>query len=179
SRTPGVVVTNISTTQAIEKIASRYDSTVIRVPVGAAYVSEAILENNAVIGGEGNGAVAIPEIHAAADSAAAIGLILEQMARTGKKISELVANLPRYRMLKYSVKIEPNLLYSAIQNARDESAGAGAAEIDLSDGVKLRWPDGWVHIRASNTQSMIRVIAEAEDEKRARELMNWAVDRLK
>lgn len=178
SRTPGVVVTNISTTQAIDKIAARYDSTVIRVPVGAAYVSEAILEHNAVIGGEGNGAVAVPEIHAATDSAAAIGLILEQMARTGKPVSEMVASLPRYTMLKHHVQIEPNLLYSALQNARDESERAGAAEIDLSDGVKLAWPDGWVHIRASNTESMIRIIAEAEDEKRARELMDWAVDRL-
>ncbi|HEY7181556.1 MAG TPA: phosphoglucosamine mutase [Blastocatellia bacterium] len=178
-RAPGAVVTNVSTTQAVERIAARYGSNVIRVPVGAAYVSEAILEHNAVIGGEGNGAVAIPEIHASADSAAAMGLILEHIARTGKTVSELVANLPRYTMLKHYVQIEPNLLYSAIQNARDESGRAGAAEIDFSDGVKLTWPDGWVHIRASNTESMIRVIAEAEDEKRARELTNWAVDRLK
>jgi len=179
SRTPGPVVTNISTTQAIDKIAARYDSTVIRVPVGSAYVSEAILEHNAVIGGEGNGAVAIPEIQAANDSAAAIGLILEQMARTGKPASELIANLPRYTMLKHYVQIEPNLLYSALQKARDEAERAGAAEIDFSDGIKLTWPDGWVHIRSSNTESMIRVIAEAVDEKRARELMDWALDRLK
>jgi phosphoglucosamine mutase len=179
SRTPGVVVTNISTTQTIEKIAARYNSSVIRVPVGAAYVSEAILESSAVIGGEGNGAVTIPEIHAANDSAAATGLILEQMARTGKPISELIANLPRYTMLKHYVQIEPNLLYSALQKARDEAERAGAAEIDFSDGIKLTWPDGWVHIRASNTESMIRAIAEAEDEKRARELMDWAVDRLR
>jgi phosphomannomutase len=179
SRRPGVVVTNISTTQAIDKIAARYDSTVIRVPVGAAYVSEAILEHNAVIGGEGNGAVAIPEIHAATDSAAAIGLILEQMARTGKPVSEMVASLPRYTMLKHHVQIEPNLLYSALQNARDESERAGAAEIDLSDGVKLAWPDGWVHIRASNTESMIRIIAEAESEARARELLYWAGDQIR
>src|SRR6266498_1669133 len=124
------------------------------------------------------GVVTVPEIHAATDSAAAIGLILEQMARTRKPVSEMVASLPRYTMLKHRIQIEPNLLYSALQNARDESERAGAAEIDLSDGVKLAWPDGWVHIRASNTESMIRIIAEAEDEKRARELMNWAVDRL-
>ncbi|MBO0862399.1 MAG: phosphoglucosamine mutase [Chloracidobacterium sp.] len=178
SRTPGAVITNVSTTQAIEKVAARYNSTVIRVPVGSAYVSEAILEHNAVIGGEGNGAVAIPEIQMSADSAATIGLILEHLARTGKPLSALVANLPRYTILKHYVQIEPNLLYSAIQKARDESELAGAAEIDFSDGVKLAWPDGWVHIRASNTESMIRVIAEAEDGKRARELMGWALDRL-
>jgi phosphoglucosamine mutase len=179
SRTPGPVVTNISTTQTIEKIAARYGSNVIRVPVGAAYVSEAILEHNAMIGGEGNGAVTVPEIHAVADSAATMGLILEQMARTGKPVSELVAKLPRYTMLKHHVQIEPNLLYSALQNARDESERSGAAEIDLSDGVKLAWPDGWVHIRASNTESMIRIIAEAESEARAKELLYWARDQIK
>jgi phosphomannomutase len=178
-RAPGAVVTNVSTTQAIEKIAARYRSEVIRVPVGAAYISEAILEHNAALGGEGNGAVAIPEVHATSDSAAAIGLILEEMAVTGKLVSELVTSLPRYTMLKHYVQIEPNLLYSALQNVRDETERADATEIDLSDGVKLFWPDGWVHIRASNTESMIRVIAEAEDERRAGELMDWARDRLK
>lgn len=176
---PGVVVTNLSTTQAIEKIAARYNSNVIRVPVGAAYISEAILEHNAVIGGEGNGAVAVPEVHATSDSAAAIGLILEEMARTGKPVSELVANLPRYTMLKHYAQIEPNLLYSALQNVRDETERADATGIDLSDGVKLFWPDGWVHIRASNTESMIRIIAEAENEARARELLYWASDRIR
>jgi phosphomannomutase len=178
-RARGLVVTNVSTTQAIEKIAARYNSNVIRVPVGAAYISEAILEHNAAIGGEGNGAVAVPEVHATNDSAAAIGLILEEIAKTGKPVSELVASLPRYTMLKHYVQIEPNLLYSALQNVRDETEHAGAAEIDLSDGVKLFWPDGWVHIRASNTESMIRVIAEAENERRAGELMDWARDRLR
>src|SRR5262245_47881269 len=179
SRTPGVVVTNRSTTQTIERIAARYGSNVIRVPVGAAYISEAILEHNAVIGGEGNGAVAIPEIQAANDSAAAIGSILEQMARTGKRVSELVANLPRYVMLKHYVQVEPNLLFSVLNEIREEVESAGAEEVDLSDGVKLLWADGWVHIRASNTESMIRVIAEAESESRANDMLDWALDRLK
>jgi phosphomannomutase len=179
SRTPGAAVTNISTTQAIEKIASHYNSKVIRTPVGAAYISEAMLEHNAVIGGEGSGAVAIPEVHATSDGAAAIGLILEQMAKTGKRVSELVANLPQYAMLKTHLQVEPNLLFSVLNEIRQEVESAGADEVDLSDGVKLVWKDGWLHVRASNTESMIRVIAEAESEKRANELMDWALDRLK
>jgi phosphomannomutase len=179
SRTPGVAVTNISTTQAIEKIAARHDSNVVRTPVGAAYISEAILEHNAVIGGEGNGGVAIPEVHATNDSAAAIGLILEEMAKTGKSVSELVAGLPRYAMLKHDLQVAPNLLFSVLNDIRQEAESANADEIDLSDGVKLVWKDGWLHVRASNTESMIRVIAEAEDEKRAGEMMNWALDRLR
>ncbi len=179
SRTPGVAVTNISTTQAIEKIAARHNSNVVRTPVGAAYISEAILEHNAVIGGEGNGGVAIPEVHATNDSAAAIGLILEEIAKTGKSVSELVANLPRYAMLKHDLQVAPNLLFSVLNDIRQEAERANADAIDLSDGVKLVWKDGWLHVRASNTESMIRVIAEAEDEKRAGEMMNWALDRLR
>ncbi len=179
SRAPGPVVTNISTTQAIERIAARYNSEVVRTPVGTAYISEAMLEHHAVIGGEGNGAVAIPEVHATNDSAAAVGLILEQMAKTGKSISELVANLPRYAMLKTHVQVAPNLLFSVLNEIRGEAEGTDADDIDLNDGVKLSWADGWLHVRASNTESMIRVIAEAEDERRTRELMDWALDRLR
>ncbi len=179
SRTPGTVVTNISTTQAIEKIASRHNSNVIRTPVGAAYISEAILDHNAVIGGEGNGAVVIPEVHATSDSAATIGLMLEQIAKTGERVSELAANLPRYAMLKHYVEVAPNLLFSVLNDVRRDAEKTDAGDIDLSDGIRLSWMDGWLHIRASNTESMIRVIAEAEDEGRANDLMAWAKDRLR
>lgn len=179
SRAPGVVVTNISTSQAIDKIASRHKSSVVRTPVGSAYISEAILERNAALGGEGNGAVAIPEIHPTSDSAAAIGLILEQMAITGKSISALAANLPRYTMRKHYVPIAPNLLFSILNEIRKEAEMIDAQNVDISDGIKLSWPDGWLHIRASNTESMIRVIAEAESEARANELLYWARDRIR
>lgn len=179
SQKPGVVVTHLSTSRTIEAIAAQHHSTVIRTPVGQAYISEAMLEHNAVLGGEGNGAVAIPEIHATNDAAATIGLILEHLAKTHKKISEIAASLPRYTMLKQYVPVAPNLLYSFLSEIRIEAETAGADEIDLSDGIKLSWPDGWLHIRASNTESMIRLIAEAETETRANDLLDWAVDRLK
>ena len=178
SRTPGTVVTNISTTRAIDVIAARHNSRVIRTQVGTAYISEAILEHQAVLGGEGNGAVAIPEIQATNDSAAAIVLILETMAKSGKRISEIAAGLPQYAMLKHYVLVAPNLLFSLLNDLREEVESAGANEVDLSDGIKLIWPDGWLHVRASNTESMIRVIAEAENEKRAEEMLSWARDRL-
>ena len=81
-------------------------------------------------------------------------------------------------MLKRYVPVAPNLLFSALHEVRQEVASASAAEVDLSDGIKLSWPDGWLHIRASNTESMIRLIAEAETETRAQELLAWARDRL-
>ncbi len=177
-RSPGIVVTNVSTTSAIEAIAARHGSRVVRTQVGTAYISEAILEHQAVLGGEGNGAVALPEIHATNDSAAAIMLLLEHLAVAKQPISALAAALPRYVMHKYYVPVEPNLLFSVLNQLRREVASAEGAEVDLSDGIKLAWPDGWVHIRASNTESMIRVIAEAADEPRAQEILSWARDRL-
>jgi len=179
SQTPGVVVTNVSTSRVIDAIAARHHSTVIRTPVGQPYISEAMIENNAVLGGEGNGSVTIPAVQATNDAAATIGLILEHLARTGTRISELVAGLPRFTMLKHYVPVAPNLLFSVLNDVRREAETAGADDVDLGDGIKLSWPDGWLHIRASNTESMIRVIAEAEKEIRADELLAWAIDRLK
>ncbi len=179
SQTPGVVVTHLSTSRAIDAIAARYNSTVIRTPVGQAYISEAMLEHNAVLGGEGNGAVAIPEIHVTNDAAATIGLLLEHIAKTGKRISEIAAAVPRYTMLKHYVPVAPNLLFSVLNEVRREAEIANADEVDLSDGIKLSWPDGWLHVRASNTESMIRVIAEAESEARANDLLGWAMERTK
>ncbi len=175
----GAVVTHISTSSVIEKIAARYGAQVIRTPVGQSYISEAMLEQQAVIGGEGNGAVVIPEVHYTNDSAATIGLILEHLATTNKTISDVAANIPPTVMLKRYVPIEPQLLFSKLNAVRQTVERADAASIDFSDGIKLSWPDGWVHIRASNTESMLRVIAEADDEQRARDLLDWALDRVR
>jgi phosphomannomutase len=175
----GAVVTHISTSSVIEKIAARYGANVIRTPVGQSYISEAMLEHQAVIGGEGNGAVVIPEVHYTNDSAATMGLILSYLAKSGKRISEVAANIPTTYMLKRYVPVEPQLLFSKLHDVRHKIQEADATSIDFSDGIKLAWPDGWVHIRASNTESMLRVIAEADDERRARELLDWAWDRVR
>ncbi len=173
----GPVVTHISTSSVIEKIAARYGAQVIRTPVGQSYISEAMLEHQAVIGGEGNGAVVIPEVHYTNDSAATIGLILEHLATTGKKISEVAAQIPKSVMLKRYVPVEPQLLFSKLNSVRKAVENSDAKRIDFSDGIKLSWADGWVHIRASNTESMLRLITEADDEQRARALLDWAIDR--
>lgn len=175
----GAVVTHISTSSVIEKIAARYGAQVIRTPVGQSYISEAMLEHQAVIGGEGNGAVVIPEVHYTNDGAATMSLILAHLATSGKRISEMAANIPKTVMLKRYVPVEPQLLFSKLNDARHKIQSADATSIDFSDGIKLTWPDGWVHIRASNTESMLRVIAEADDEQRARDLLDWAWDRVR
>ena len=174
---PGTVVTNVSTTSAIDQIAERQGGSVVRTPVGQTYVSEAMIEHKAVLGGEGSGGVSVPEVHFTHDSAAAVALILEGLVRDGKTISEFVQQLPQLTMLKHNVAVEPNRLYSVLQNFR-LTIEQENFENDLTDGIKVFLPDGWVHVRASNTESMIRVIVEAEKSTNAEKLLNWARDRL-
>jgi len=174
----GPVVTNVSTTGAIEVIAARHGAPVVRTPVGQANVSEAMVEHGAVIGGEGNGGVALPEIHATHDSAAAIGLVLEHLATSGGTLSALLADVPAPAMLKERVPVPPEAIYTALAGFREAVEGERGAVSDTTDGVKLSWPDGWVHVRASNTESLIRIIAEAATAGRADELVDWARERL-
>jgi phosphomannomutase len=178
SRRRGPVVTNVSTSALVDRVAARHGSTVVRTPVGQAFVSEAIVEHAAVIGGEGNGAVAVPEVQATHDSAAAIGLLLEHLARARAPVSELVAGLPVLALRKLALPVAPSLLFSALQEFRDTLGEVAGATVDQTDGVKVVWPDGWVHVRASNTQSLLRIIAEAETDARALELADWARQRV-
>ena len=177
-RRPGTVVTNVSTSGAVDLVAARHASRVVRSPVGQAYISEAMVETGAVLGGEGSGGVSLPEVHPTHDSAAAVGLILEHLALSGEPVSEAAARLPRLSMVKHNVKVEPNQLYSQLQHLRSEVEREGYAH-DLTNGIKFTAAGGWLHARASNTESMIRLIAEAGDERAARDLVAWARDRLR
>ncbi|HEX5833169.1 MAG TPA: hypothetical protein VFY34_04930, partial [Pyrinomonadaceae bacterium] len=115
---PGTIVTNVSTTQAIDCIASQYGGNVVRTPVGQAFISEGLLEHNGVLGGEGSGGVTVPEVHLTHDSAAAIGLILEHLAQSEERVSDMVQHLPRLATLKHDVAVEPHRLYSVLQEFR-------------------------------------------------------------
>jgi phosphomannomutase len=174
----GPIVTNVSTGSAVDQLAARHGASVVRTPVGQAYISEAMLEHEAVLGGEGSGGIAVPEVHSTHDSAAAIGLILERLARNGESVSELVGQLPRLTMIKYNIQLEPDRLYSILQSFRLIVEREQLIH-DLTDGIKVSLPDGWVHARVSNTESMIRLIVEAEDDRRARQLLEWARDRIR
>ena len=174
----GVVVTNVSTSSAVDMIAARHGGSVVRTPVGQAYISEGLIEHNGVLGGEGSGGITVPEVHLTHDSAAAIGLILEYLAQSGGRISDLVDGLPRLTTLKHNVAVAPHRLYSVMQEFRAAVEQEGL-EVDFSDGIKVVLPQGWVHVRASNTESMIRIIVEAEEKAGARELLDWARDRVR
>lgn len=176
-RKTGTVVTNVSTSASVERVAARHGGRVVRTPVGQAFISEAMAETRAVVGGEGSGGVVVPRVQLTHDSAAAVGLVLEHMAVAGERVSELAAGLPRLAMLKHDVNVEPNRIHSLLQRLYEELEREGA-EYDQTDGVKVTWPDGWAHVRVSNTESLIRVIAEADTAPRAQELLDWARDRL-
>jgi len=177
-RKVGVIVTNVSTSSAVDVIAARYGGSVVRTPVGQAYISEGLSEHNGVLGGEGSGGITVPEVHLTHDSAAAIGLILEHLAQTGERISDLVTQLPRLTILKHNVVVEPHRLYSVMQEFRAAVEEDGL-EVDSTDGIKVTMPAGWVHVRASNTESMIRIIVEASEKSEAQELLDWARDRIR
>ena len=174
----GTVVTNVSTSSAVDIIAERYGGSVVRTPVGQAYISEGLIEYNGVLGGEGSGGITVPEVHLTHDSAAAIGLILEHLAQTGESISDVVQQLPRLTTLKHNIAVEPHRLYSVLQEFRWTIEQEGV-DVDSTDGIKFKLPAGWVHVRASNTESMIRIIVEAEEKATARELLDWTRDRVR
>src|SRR5215510_3541609 len=116
----GVIVTNVSTSSAVDIVAARHCGKVVRVPVGQAYISEGLIEYNGILGGEGSGGVTVPEVHLTHDSAAAIGLILEHLAQTGERVSEIIKQLPHLATLKHNVAVEPHRLFSVLQEFRAE-----------------------------------------------------------
>ena len=173
----GPVVANVSTTGAIEQIAANYGGRVVRTQVGQTYISEAMSEHHGILGGEGSGGVTVPEVHLTHDSAAAVGLILEGLARSGRQVSDIVQELPELFMLKHNLSVEPHRLYSVLQNFRIAVEREELA-CDLTDGIKVDLPLGWIHVRASNTESMIRIIVEAKVATEAQRLLDWVRDRL-
>jgi phosphomannomutase len=153
---------------------------VIRTPIGQAYVAEVVKETGAVVGGEGSGGVILPEIQFSHDSLAAIGKILEFLALRQKTISDLAGTVPKFYMVKRNLEFSLSAIYAIIQDLRASIDSDGqSAKVDFSDGIKLSWPDGWVHVRDSNTESMVRIIAESREASRAESLADWAQTRVR
>jgi phosphomannomutase len=151
------VVVNLSTSLVVDDAARDYGSVVERVPVGEVNVARAILERGAVIGGEGNGGVILPSLHAGRDAPLAAALVLALLAREDRTVSEIVASAPRYEIVKD--KVGRGAALDAVYNAlRKQFADAA---VDTQDGLRLAWPDRWLHVRPSNTEPIIRLIAEA------------------
>jgi phosphomannomutase len=161
------VVCNLSTSLVVGDAAREYGADTIRTPVGEVHVARKIVELEAAIGGEGNGGVMYPALHVGRDAPVAAALVLELLARTGRRVSELVAAAPRYTIVKAKVQRGPALerVYGGLKDGFPDS------EIDEQDGLRLGWRDRWLHVRPSNTEPIIRLIAEARTAAEAQGLV--------
>jgi phosphomannomutase len=161
ARKAGKAATNLSTSRMINDIAGKAGGQVIRTPVGEANVAAAMLKHNCIIGGEGNGGVIDLRIGPVRDSLTGIGLVLQLMAETGKTISQLVSEIPSYYMSKDKFAADQTQKEQILDAAKKAFA---SAKLDASDGCRFDFDDGWVHLRASNTEPVMRVIVEAKNQ---------------
>src|SRR3989454_7238590 len=157
-----VVVCNLSTSLVVEDAARECGAEVVRTPVGEVHVARAILRLGAVIGGEGNGGVMYPALHAGRDAPVAAALLLTLLARDGRRMSELVAAAPRYAIVKAKVERGAGSREQRLERVYAELRRRFPdARADMQDGLRLAWRDRWLHVRPSNTEPIIPLIAEA------------------
>jgi phosphomannomutase len=162
----GPVITNSSSSRMVEDVAARHGVAVIKTRVGQSHVVHALVAEEGSLAGEGSGSVAVRRFQPAYDAFLGMGLILEAMAAGGRKMSELVAALPKYHIVKEKVYCPPSRVHSAVAETRRLFSND---EVQTADGVRAERREGWVHVRASATEPMIRVIAENTSPERARE----------
>jgi phosphomannomutase len=148
-------------------VAAKHGSSVIKTPIGQSSIIEAMQNEDACLGGEGSGGVAVAGFLPAFDALVSMGMILESMAVRKKTCQELIAVLPRYRLVKKNVPCRPDRQYVAVEAVRNEFEHE--EHVDDMDGIRIDWADGWLHVRASATEPLIRVIAEAAERDRASE----------
>jgi phosphomannomutase len=169
AKTPGPIVVNGSTSRVNQDIAEKHGCAFHRSAVGEANVVNMMREVNAIIGGEGNGGIIDPKIGYVRDSFVGMALILEGLAERGGKLSEWVETLPVYHILKDKVTCPQEIVPQAITAMKETFSDATPTE---GDGLRLDWSDRWVQVRASNTEPIVRIIAEAPEESVAQELVN-------
>jgi phosphomannomutase len=160
SRKTGKAATNLSTSRMLDDIAKEAGGQVIRTAVGEANVAAAMLKHNCIIGGEGNGGVIDLRVGPIRDSLVGIVLVLQLMAETGKTVSQLVGEITGYYMGKDKFAAEQTQAQQILKLAKKAFADA---KLDTTDGCRFDFEDGWLHLRASNTEPVMRVIVEAKN----------------
>ena len=172
----GDIVVNLTTSSVVEDVARRHGRQVFRTPVGEANVVERMRAVKAAIGGEcSNGGIIFPAVHLCRDSYTGMAFLLHRMAQTGKSISQMAAELPKYYRRLGKVSYEHGRLGMLMQSLEQAFPGVPA---DRTDGLKLLLDDGWVHVRASNTEPLLRLAAEARSAGRLEELYGRVVQAL-
>ena len=168
SRTPGPTVSNLSSSRALSDVTKNYNCSYSASAVGEVNVTTEMKRTGAVIGGEGNGGVIYPPAHYGRDALVGVALFLTHLAKSGKKVSELKAGYPQYSISKSKIELTPDIDVDAILDAiKKKYANEKITDID---GVKIDFKESWVHLRKSNTEPIIRIIAEAHTMEEAEEL---------
>ena len=163
------IVTNLSTSRVVDDVAKSYGAKVVRTKIGEIHVVEEIIRQEAIIGGEGNGGVIFPQVGYNRDSLAGIALILHYMAKSGQPLSKLAKSLPQYVMIKS--KVDCNSQFEVTEWLEKVKKSFAGEELVTKDGIKVVFPDAWVHVRASNTEPIIRIMAEAPTKEKAEGLI--------
>ena len=144
-----------------------------RTKIGEVNVTDGMRQHNAVIGGEGNGGVIYPRINFGRDSLVGMALVLHLLADSGKSVSELLETFPRYSIVKEKMECSSQRIPGVLRMLRQEYA---SFPLDTRDGVKVILPDGWFLVRGSNTEPIVRVVAEARSEDKARKMVYYVYE---
>jgi len=172
----GNTVSNLSSSMALKDITEQYGGNYFAAAVGEVNVTHLMKEKNAVIGGEGNGGVIYPDLHYGRDALVGIGLFLSHLVKSGKSCSALRAIYPDYHILKRKIQLTPEINVDRLLEGI--SSDYKEFPINLVDGVRIDFPNGWVHLRKSNTEPIIRLIAEGKTSGDARELSDMLMNRI-
>ncbi|MFT4834763.1 MAG: phosphomannomutase, partial [Flavobacteriaceae bacterium] len=161
----GNTVSNLSSTKALEDVTIKHGGNYIASAVGEVNVVTAMKETNAVIGGEGNGGVILPELHYGRDALVGIALLLSHIAEFGKSVSMLRAKYPSYHISKNKIELSPNLDLDMVLESLKEKYSKN--KFTTIDGLKIMFDNEWVHLRKSNTEPIIRIFAESDSQSTA------------
>lgn len=177
AHTPGNTVSNLSSSRALRDVTARYAGcSYAAAAVGEVNVTTKMRETNAVIGGEGNGGVIYPALHAGRDALVGVALFLTLLAKKGMKVSELRKTYPDYIISKNRKDLTPDMDVDALLcKVADKYGKDKSCQVTTIDGVKIDFEDGWVHLRKSNTEPIIRIYSEAHTEARANELAQQVI----
>ncbi|MFA7445363.1 MAG: phosphoglucosamine mutase [Flavobacteriaceae bacterium] len=183
SKTPGNTVSNMSSSRALRDITEKHGGSYQASAVGEVNVVELMKATHAIIGGEGNGGIIYPEIHYGRDALVGVALFLTHLANLDRTVAELRASYPQYFMSKNKIELTPQIDVDAILTAMTEKyktdSHSESVELSTIDGVKIDFPENWVHLRKSNTEPIIRIYTEAKSQQQADDLAQRIIEEIK
>ncbi|MDH5599324.1 MAG: phosphoglucosamine mutase, partial [Cyclobacteriaceae bacterium] len=177
SQNPGNTVSNLSSSRALKDVTEKSGGSYAAAAVGEVNVVQKMKDTQAIIGGEGNGGIIYPELHYGRDALVGIALFLTHLAKKGKTVSRLKAEYPTYNISKNKIELTPEINLDELLNSVKKKYSKHP--VNTEDGVKVDFDHGWVHLRKSNTEPIIRIIAESESMNQASALANKLIEDIK